>query len=291
MARNKYPIHTTLNVDAFRILERYQKEFGAKNIVLEKALLNLDGTRFKGKLDPACIEHAIKRISSGIPGLDECLEGGIPKGFAIVVTGPPGTGKTTLCMQSLVEGARNNEKCIFFSFEEHVDQLVRHFMRFDPNIVNYLDDGYLEIFGMSMLTSEEIIEIIESCNPERIVFDSLNAFATSDEFRASGTWRGVHRLLKRKGITSFFITEKMHGIETRKFDDFDFLGDGIIFLDSIQTNRIDTTPMPVMAIQKMRATRIDSTPKPFRFTNKGIAKFPEINSSKVLEERLVGRNG
>ena len=121
-------------------------------------------------------------------------------------------------------------------------------MRFDSNIVDYLDDGYLEILGMSMLTSEEVIEIIESCNPARVVFDSLNAFSSSDDFRTSGTWRGVHRLLKRKGITSFFVTEKKHGLETKKFDDFDFLGDGVIFLDSIQTNRIDTTPMPVMSI-------------------------------------------
>lgn len=44
--RNKFPIHTTLSSEAIKILERYEKELGAKNIVLEKALLAMDGMRY-----------------------------------------------------------------------------------------------------------------------------------------------------------------------------------------------------------------------------------------------------
>ncbi|MCK5484952.1 MAG: AAA family ATPase, partial [Desulfobacterales bacterium] len=271
--RNKFPIHTTLSGDAIKILERYEKELGAKNIVLEKALLAMDGMRYRAKLDTGGMRTPIKRISTGIPGLDESIEGGIPKGFSVVVTGPPGTGKTTFCMQFLIEGAKNDEKCIFFSFEERVEQLVQHFMRFGWDIGKYIDDGYLEIFGMSMLTSEEMIEIIESYRPDRVVFDSINIFAEPSDFRKSGAWRSLLRMLKVKKISSLFITEKHHGIEVKQFDDYDFLGDGIIFLDSIQTNEIDTTPTPVIAIQKMRATRIDRTPQPFRFTEDGISKY------------------
>ncbi len=288
--RNKFPIHTTLSSEAIKVLERYEKELGAKNLVLEKALLALDGTRYRAKLDTSGMGMKLKRIGTGISGLDESIEGGIPKGFSVVVTGPPGTGKTTFCMQYLMEGVKNNEKCIFFSFEERVEQLVQHFMRFGWDIGKYMGDGYLEIFGMSMLTSEEIIEIIDSYKPERVVFDSINVFAEPADFRTSGSWRSLLRLLKVKKITSLFITEKHHGIEIKQFDDYDFLGDGIIFLDSIQTNEIDTTPTPVMAVQKMRATRIDRTPQPFRFTSDGISKYRAMGmQSNALQNKLADK--
>ena len=288
--RNKFPIHTTLSGESIKILERYEKELGAKNLVLEKALLAMDGMRYRAKLDTSGMRAPLKRIGTGIPGLDESIEGGIPKGFSVIVTGPPGTGKTTFCMQYLIEGVKNNEKCIFFSFEERVEQLVQHFMRFGWDIGKHIDDGYLEIFGMSMLTSEEIIEIIESYKPERVVFDSINVFSEPADFRKSGSWRSLLRLLKVKKISSLFITEKHHGIEVKKFDDYDFLGDGIIFLDSIQTNEIDTTPTPVMAVQKMRATRIDRMPQPFSFTDDGISKYRAIGvQSSALQDRLASR--
>ncbi len=288
--RNKFPIHTTLSSEAIKVLERYEKELGAKNIVLEKALLAMDGMRYKAKLDTGGMSVPIKRISTGIPGLDESIEGGIPKGFSVIVTGPPGTGKSTFCMQYLMEGVKKDEKCIFFSFEERVEQLVQHFMRFGWDIGKYIDDGYLEIFGMSMLTSEEMIEIIDSYRPERVVFDSINVFAEPADFRTSGSWRSLLRLLKVKKISSLFITEKHHGIEIKQFDDYDFLGDGVIFLDSIQTNEIDTTPTPVMAVQKMRATRIDRTPQPFRFTETGISKYRSMAVPRnVMQEKLIAR--
>ena len=93
-----------------------------------------------------------------------------------------------------------------------------------------------------------------------------------------------------KKITSLFITEKHHGIEVKRYDDYDFLGDGVIFLDSIQTNEIDTTPTPVMAVQKMRATRIDRTPQPFRFTSDGISKYRAMGvQSNALQDKLADK--
>ncbi len=288
--KTKFPIHTTLSSDAIKVLERYEKELGAKNVVLEKALLNLDSTRFKAKLDTQNIDRLIKRVTTGIPGMDDFLEGGFPKGFSVVVTGPPGTGKTTFSMQYLMEGVKNGDRCIFFSFEERAQQLVQHFARFGWDVGKYIDDGYLEIFGISMLTSEEMMEIIDSHKPDRVVFDSMNVLTEPGNFRNSSSWRSLHRLLKKNMTTSILVTEKSYGIETKQYDDFDFLGDGVIFLDFIQTNDIDTTPMPVMSVLKMRATKVDHTPQPFRFTSNGIAKYRALNTpSKVLQDRIEKR--
>jgi len=287
MARNKFPVHTTLSSEAIKILERYEKELGAKNLVLEKALMSLDSTKFKSKIDINNIDKVIKRIGTGVFGLDEMLECGIPKGFSVIVTGPPGTGKTTLGMQFLMEGVKADEKCLFFSFEERIPQLIQHFMRFGWDLGSHIDDGYLEIFGMSMLTFEDIGEIIETYKPQRIVFDSLNVFTDPQEFRRSVSWRSLHKLLKKMNITTLLVTEKEFGLRTRTYDTYDFVGDGIIFLDKIQVNEVEPTLTPVMAVQKMRATKVDTTPQPFRFTDKGIAKYRTVNlMANKLQERM-----
>lgn len=57
----------------------------------------------------------LDRIPSGVPGLDELIGGGFLPGRVYVVTGPPGSGKTTLGMQFLAEGAKNDEKGLFIA--------------------------------------------------------------------------------------------------------------------------------------------------------------------------------
>ncbi len=280
--RTKHQIHTTLTTEAMRVLERYEQELGAKNIVLEQALLGMDKLRYKEKLDPQSISRIIDRAKTGISGFDELLEGGIPESFIVVVTGTPGTGKTTFSMQFLLEGMKNNEKCIFFSFEERVEQLVKQAIRYGWNIGEYLEKGYLEIFGFTMLSTEEIIEILETFKPKRIVFDSLNIFSDIADFRQSSKWRNINKVIKQKNITCVAITEKRHGIDIKEFDDFDFMADGILFFDKKQMHELDMQKAYFIEIQKMRLTKINEVPHQFIFSDQGI----EIRNQAGLMKRL-----
>ena len=65
------------------------------------------------------------RISSGIKGMDKLIEGGFELGSVILLAGGPGTGKTTFCLQFLMEGAKKGENGLFVSFEETEDDLIR----------------------------------------------------------------------------------------------------------------------------------------------------------------------
>src|SRR5688572_17488288 len=66
---------------------------------------------------------AMRRISSGVPGLDEVLQGGLPREALLLVEGPPGSGKTTLGMQFLLQGVRDGETCLLASNAETLKQL------------------------------------------------------------------------------------------------------------------------------------------------------------------------
>ncbi len=280
--RDKHPIHTTISTDALRVLERYEKELGAKNTVLERALLGMDKLRFKEKIDTQTISRIIKRVKVGIPGVDELIEGGIPEGFVVVLTGPPGTGKTTFSIQFLNEGLKNNEKCIYFSFEEKVEHLIKQSMRFGWDIGKYIDNGYLEIFGFTMLSTEEIIEIFDVFKPKRIIFDSLNTFFGINDFRRSPQWRNILKEIREKKITCLAITEKKHGLDIKEYDEFDFMGDGVIFFDKRQRHDLDPYPTYYIQIQKMRITKINEMLHPFIFTERGL----ELIGNRSLERRL-----
>jgi circadian clock protein KaiC len=279
---DKHPIHTTISTEALRILERYEKELGAKNTVLERALLGMDKLRFKEKVDAHNISRIIKRVEMGIPGVDEQIEGGMPEGFVVVVTGPPGTGKTTFSLQFLMEGLKKDERCIFFSFEEKVEQIIKQSIRFGWDIGEYIDKGYLEIFGFTMLSTEEIIEIFNVFKPKRIVFDSLNTFFDIHEFRRSSQWRSILKEIRDKKISCLAITEKRHGLEVKEFDEFDFMGDGVIFFDKSQRHDLDPYPTYYIQIQKMRITKINEMPHPFMFTEHGL----ELIGNRGLSKRL-----
>lgn len=280
--RTKHPIHTTLSTEAMSVLKRYEQELGAKNIVLERALLGMDKLRFNEKVDTQTISKIIKRVKTRIYGFDDLVEGGIPEGFIVVATGTPGTGKTTFSMQFLLEGMKKNEKCIFFSFEEKVEQLIKQSVRYGWDIGKYLEKGYLEIFGFTMLSTEEIIEIIDTFKPKRIVFDSLNIFSDITDIRKSSELRNIIKVIKEKKITCLAITEKKHGLEVKEFDDFDFMADGILFFDKKLTNELDVQKTYFVEIQKMRLTKINETSQHFIFADKWI----EIKSPGGLAKAL-----
>ncbi|MBN2015156.1 MAG: hypothetical protein JW778_08250 [Candidatus Altiarchaeota archaeon] len=67
---------------------------------------------------------AIDRISTGILGLDKLIQSGFPKSSCVLISGPPGTGKSITALHFLCEGALNNEVGIYVSFDEPRDSIL-----------------------------------------------------------------------------------------------------------------------------------------------------------------------
>src|SRR3954467_14503342 len=129
-------------------------------------------------------------ISTGNPGLDDILGGGFDADRVYLIEGRPGTGKTTLALQFLLEGVRNGERCLYVTLSESERELrsvvARHgwtltgldvFELVPPEAS--LDPGQeLTLFHPSEMelseTTKNILDRVAEVNPKRVVFDSLS---------------------------------------------------------------------------------------------------------------------
>ena len=130
------------------------------------------------------------RLSTGIPGLDDILRGGLAGGFLYLVEGNPGAGKTTLALQFLIEGAKRGEKGLYLSLAESEDELrhvaASHGMNLEnvdickispPEIASEIAQQYT-VFQPAEVELADVLETIlakvrDIC-PSRVIIDSMS---------------------------------------------------------------------------------------------------------------------
>ena len=128
-----------------------------------------------------------QRVPTGIAGLDDILGGGLPRSRSYLVQGRPGTGKTTLALQFLLEGARNGERCLYISLSETEDEVRQvaesHGWSLDGidvfDLTSSPDDAGTQytFFHPGEVELDEIVKRVlnegERVKPLRVVVDSL----------------------------------------------------------------------------------------------------------------------
>lgn len=130
------------------------------------------------------------RSSSGVPGLDDVLHGGLIPGRLYLIDGEPGAGKTTLALQYLIQGVREGESCLYVTLGETAAELragaESHGLSLEGiEIVelvvdesDLLGDSELTMYHPSEVelneTTQRILEAVERCKPSRMVLDSLS---------------------------------------------------------------------------------------------------------------------
>ncbi|HVF48945.1 MAG TPA: ATPase domain-containing protein [Pyrinomonadaceae bacterium] len=139
---------------------------------------------------PAKPSATSDRLATGSPGLDSILEGGFPANRLYLVEGDPGTGKTTLALKFLLEGARRGEPVLYVTLSETKEELTAvaasHKWTLDqiniyeliPSEESLKTDSQYTIFHPSEIelgeTTNAVLAEVERIQPRRIVFDSLS---------------------------------------------------------------------------------------------------------------------
>lgn len=134
--------------------------------------------------------NSADRCGLGVSGLDQILDGGLPKHRVYLLQGEPGTGKTTLALQFLIEGLKAGEKCLYITFSESRDELmaVADSHGWDLSKLALLELSAIEqqlkpeaqntVFHPSEVemnqTTDLILAEVERVKPDRIVFDSVS---------------------------------------------------------------------------------------------------------------------
>jgi circadian clock protein KaiC len=130
-------------------------------------------------------EVSSSRIPSGIPSLDQMLGGnGFFRGSSILVSGTAGTGKTSIAAYFANETCNRNEKCIYFSFEESPQQIIRNMRSIGINLDEHVKKGLLlfhasrpTLYGLEMHLVA-IHKVINKFKPTTIVLDPITNLVT-----------------------------------------------------------------------------------------------------------------
>ncbi len=214
-----------------------------------------------------------EKCVTGIEGLDTILNGGIPRGNSVLITGSCGTGKTTLSLEFLVHGARKDENCLFISVTEASEKMLNNVVPydfFDESLIeqgklNFVDtpDIYEEL-GLrdkSEFSFKEINELVDKIEElvvendiERLVVDSVTSicFQLKTEEKIRDFMLNLMKTLSSHGCTSLLVSEispeaerySQYGVE-------EAIADGIIMMGNMERQG---DLLRTLQVVKMRGT-------------------------------------
>ncbi|MGZ3306314.1 MAG: circadian clock protein KaiC [Asticcacaulis sp.] len=251
---------------------------------------------------PLSAPKTLPKTPTGIDGLDEITEGGLPAGRPTLVCGSAGCGKTLLSMEFLVHGAtRYNEPGIFFAFEETSEELKQNVasLGFDLDALEaegklvtdhiHIDPSEIEETGEYDLEGLFIRlgYLIDSIGAKRVVLDTLETLfgGLKNESILRAELRRLFRWLKDKGVTAIITAERGDGTLTRQGLE-EYVSDCVILLDHRVNDQNSTRRLRIV---KYRGTSHGTNEYPFLIDAEGFSVLPVTSLGlvhKVSEERV-----
>jgi len=264
------------------------------------------------------------RVETGAPVLDAMIGGGLPPRRSVLVTGGPGTGKSTLAMQFLQAGLTEGDDCLYISTEQTIDELRDSFSGFsfdlDHDSLSFAsihakpgqligrdeqrltlttlgEDGDPTPFGGGFdapFTAEYVREYLDRYGQcDRVVFDSvsgLSAIAEDDERFRRSVLDLIRYFSDDVGATTLFTAE--HRSSDSLSDALQFTTHGVI---ELSRRRIVDDPHLSLEVTKMRGVRHDRRRAAVQFTDDGLRVGPERRSQppvlKTHSHRPLGIDG
>lgn len=175
--------------------------------------------RFIPSTTPTSYAPSVQRVLTGIPGLDEMLNGGLLQGTTTLLVGDPGIGKTVTALHFLLNGVRAGEPGVYFSLQEGPEQLAQVARNFGFDVDALLASGRLTFSYASPAEldideyAQTMLETLRRTQARRVVVDTigdLEAGAHGDLARYFNFVYALVQWLKSNGVTAILTGEMSH---------------------------------------------------------------------------------
>jgi len=228
--------------------------------------------------------HSQERIRSGIPGLDDMLQGGFVKDSTVALQGGAGAAKTLMSLQYLYHGAKEcGEPGAILSFSEGETAIYNHGKMFGWDFPAL---AAKKQFAVIKYSPSEIVKImaegggiirdtIESLGVRRLVIDSISTYELffENRYHATESTLDLLDMLKEWNVTTLITSEVHVKPNGDSKGHIEFLTDGVIHLYLLRTS---TKRYRAIEIIKMRDTDHSSDIKLFDITKKGLVIPDEL---------------
>jgi circadian clock protein KaiC len=216
------------------------------------------------------------RIRSGIAGLDEMMGGGIPKGDVTAILGPAGSGKTAAALRFIAEGIKEGERCLYVSFQEATDQLIRKAASFGWDLAGPRESGRLIVHDIphGNLDLDVLAAVVRATiadgSVRRVAIDSLAelVYAARESERFPAYARTLAGFLRSNGATSLITSETATlGPMTVPLGGLSFLFHNVVLLRFIEQ---DSQLRRAVIVLKMRDSDHEKGVRQYEITGDGV---------------------
>ncbi|MDD1430423.1 circadian clock protein KaiC [Dolichospermum sp. ST_sed3] len=239
------------------------------------------------KINKISKKQSMPKCPTGIQGLDEITDGGLPLGRPTLICGGTGCGKTLMGMEFLFRGATEyGEPGVFICFEENAEELVQNVTSFGWNLQQLIEEKKLAIDHIYIDPKQiqeagdynleglfiRIALLVDTIGAKRIVLDTIEVLFAGLS-NVSIVRAELHRLfhwLKQKGLTAIITGERGDNTLTRQGLE-EYVSDCVIKLDQ-RTN--EELAIRRLQIIKYRGSQHGSNEYPFLITEDGISVLP-----------------
>jgi len=245
--------------------------------------MTIDGQVEKG------LNRRVHKTSTGIRGLDEITNGGLPAGRPTLLCGSAGSGKTLLAIEFIVRGVMDyNENGVFISFEESKEDLYDNVATLGFDLEALEKDKRIHIREIALSAQDDVqlgdydLEglfsqigfVIDSVGAKRIVIDGIETLFSSfsEERIIRSELSRLIRWLKDRGMSAIITSERGEGAyNISRHNIEEYISDCVILLDQRIVEQVVTRRLRVL---KYRGSSHGSNEYPFLITNHGISVFP-----------------
>jgi circadian clock protein KaiC len=217
-----------------------------------------------------------KQLSSGLPSLDQLTGGGLDEGTSTLISGPPGTGKSSLCAQFVHAAILRGEKAAMFLFEEAANNLLLRTASLGIDLQAGVDSGHLtiqQIDPAEMSPGEFMLAVTdaEAAGARVVVIDSLNGYlnAMPDERFLTTHLHELLTYLGQRGVVTILVGVQSGVIGTNMSTavDASYIADSVIMLRYFEARG---KVRQAISVFKKRVGRHERTIREFGLSSDGI---------------------